>query len=408
MNTNPRTETRANISSARPFAWLAVFSFLGLLFFSSIPPALGQTSLYNFSGGSDGGHPTSSLTFDSAGNLYGTTETGGLGYGTVFELSPDGVGGWTETVLYSFTGGADGAAPTYSNVIFDSAGSLYGTTRQGGFKHQGVVFKLTPSDGTWSESVLHSFAGSKNEGCFPESGLIMDKAGNLYGTTHYCGGTRGTVFELSPSDGNIWTERIIYGAKTSYAGLTMDAQGNIFGTTRDNTVFELSPNGSGGWSSNVIHTFPRFSDDGGDPQGTLVFDSAGNIYGTTYNRGISSGRGFEPRGTVYKLSPVGGGWSEQILYTFECCRGGIFNPFAGVVLDGSGNIYGTTVHGFREIYGGIFELVPSGGGSYTKIDLGLFGSSGFGSFGSLVMDNVGNLYGTLSYGGGGMVFEVVP
>ncbi len=374
------------------------------MFFGAILPAFGQTVLYTFSGGSDGGYPTSSLIFDSAGNLYGTTEFGGLGYGTVFELSPDGTGGWTETVLYSFTGGIDGANPTYSNVIFDSAGNLYGTTRRGGANRQGVAFKLTPSGGTWSESVLHSFAGSKKHsfGCFPESGLIMDTAGNLYGTTRYCGGSKGTVFELSPSGGNTWTEYTLPGFHASYGGLTMDTQGNIFFTTRDNLVFELSPNGSGGWIPKVIAQFSK-----GYPEGTLVFDSAGNLYGTTYNGGVSNGRASEPRGSVYKLSPVQGGWNLETLYTFECCRrGSIFDPFAGVVLDGSGNIYGTTLSGFPAPYrfGDIFELVPSGSGTYTRVDLGFLSS-----FGSLVMDSAGHLYGTAPFGGGaGIVFEVTP
>lgn len=391
-------------------AWAAVVSravtaiaVLSALLIFAAHPMLAQpvTLLYHFTGGSDGGRPTSLLIFDAAGNLYGTTQVGGPGFGTVFELSPNGTGGWNQKVLYSFKGGADGSSPQHSGVIFDGAGDIYGTTRYGGAKNHGTVYKLTRTGNKWTETVLHSFGGSKTEGCYPESGLIIDSLGNLFGTTHGCGGTRGTVFEMTPSGGGAWTESIIYGVQASFAGLTMDAAGNIFGTSRDNKLFELSPNGNGGWNASVIHVFTNSPFDGGDPQGTLVFDSAGNLYGTTVHGGANG------RGTVYKMSHGPSGWSEQLIYSFECCSQTIYAPLGGVVLDAAGNIYGTATLGSH--YGGIFELVAQGG-SYTYQKLHTFDSTGWDSMASMIRDNAGNLYGTLFFSGTGQgdVFEFIP
>jgi len=394
-------------SFSKTLATTGSHNFLALVLLSALlliaaQPAQAQTEtvLYNFTGSPDGNDPTSRLTADSAGNFYGTTYYGGdgsPGFGTVFELSPNGGGGWNETVLYRFTGGADGAYPAYSDVIFDSAGNLYGTTYRGGGEFGlGVAFQLTPNGGGWTESVLHVFKGGEIDGGHPESRLIMDKAGNFYGTTFSGGNTQGTVFELSPAPGGTWTERIIYGAKATYAGLTMDAAGNIFGTTRDQKVFELSPNGNGGWNASVIHVFTGSPNDGAGPYGTLVFDSAGNLYGTTRAGGTYT------RGTVYELSPGPNGWTERILYSF---RGGINpkHPLGGVVLDAAGNIYGTTTRGTVAT----FELVNIGGGSYTFKIL-----CGDGSLASLFLDTAGNLYGTsLSNPFGGIfgkVFECTP
>src|SRR5579863_1951918 len=177
------------------------------------PTAAAQTdlTLYSFTGGSDGGDPLSNLVMDAAGNLYGTTFVGGAyGAGEVFELSPSGGGDWSEKVIYSFTGGLDGANPYYSGVIFDASGNLYGTTVEGGASNLGTVFELSPTGGNWSEKVLYSFAGGI-DGASPYAGLIFGAAGSLYGTT-YAGGAYddGTVFQLTPAGKGPWTETVIH------------------------------------------------------------------------------------------------------------------------------------------------------------------------------------------------------
>lgn len=365
---------------------------------------IGEIVLYNFAGGSDGVYPESSLTFDSAGNLYGTTNLGGpSGYGTVYELSPNGSGGWNKTVLYSFTGTADGAYPT-SNVVFDSAGNLYGKAYGGGANGYGVVFELSLVGGNWTEAVLYNFASDSGNEAYPGN-LIMDPAGNFYGKIS------AGVFELSPSGGG-WTERVIYNtaACCMYAGLTMDAAGNIFGATWS-TVFELSPNGNGGWNPTVLHIFTGADHDGLWAWGTPVSGPAGNVYGTTCLGGAYND------GTVYKLHPITEGknkgeWTESILHSFKSGQDGAC-PMSGLVRDAAGNIYGITTGGGYYGDGTVFELAaPVGKSGYKERVLWSFdGADGLQPYSSLILDGAGNLYGTGMQGGvntRGVVFEVIP
>ncbi len=401
------------LASAIVRATMALAVLLALLLIAATPAqAQTETVLYNFTGGSDGGYPQGSLTSDAKGNLYGTTYSGGLwGYGTVFELSPNGNGGWNETVLYSFTGGADGAYPAYSDVIFDSAGNLFGTAYSGGANGYGVVFELSPEGANWTETSLYSFAGAA-DGANPVNGLIRDPSGNLYGKTFNGGAGDGVVFEIS-SLGSGWTEHAIYTPETeaSDAGLASDAAGSIFGTTWS-TVFELSPNGTGGWIPAVIHTFTGAPKDGIGAQGTPVLDQAGNLYGTTYNGGPNN------YGTAYKLSPgKKGKWTERILHSGSPS----YEPFAGIVFDADGNIYGTSgLGGGQYGLGLIYKLVPIvGKSSYSEKDLWSFSArDGAIPQGSLILDSAGNLYGTTTCGGStfqtsgcsgyGVAFEVSP
>jgi uncharacterized repeat protein (TIGR03803 family) len=374
-----------------------LFLIFGLGTAIAQPPSF----LYSFTGGSDGGKPTARLTPDAAGNLYGTTEGGGLGFGTVFQLSPNGAGGWNETVLYRFTGGSDGSAPLYSPVIFDTLGNLYGETKFGGSKNQGVVFKLSPNGGGWTQTVLHSFVGGTSEGCYPSGALVMDAAGNIFGTNHGCGGgTRGTVFELSPGPGASWIHRIIYGVMASYGGLTLDGSGNIFGTSRDNKIFELSPNGAGGWNAAVLHVFSGSPFDGLGPQSAMTLDNAGNLYGTTQRGGVAN------RGAVYKLTHGMGGWTESILYSFPAGKNVLYSPFGGVAVDASNNVYGTATRGF--FGGGVFKLNASS--NYSESNLSIFDSTGWDPQGTVILDSAGKLYGTVFFSGRGQggVFEVTP
>jgi uncharacterized repeat protein (TIGR03803 family) len=392
--------------------FICLFLCLTVIFAARPAQAQTETVLYNFCSQpscTDGATPQSSLTFDAGGNLYGTTNGGGtFGYGTVFELSPNGSGGWNETVLYSFTGGADGANPDYSPVIFDSVGNLYGTAYGGGANGYGVVWELSPVGRSWTETVLYSFAND-GDGAYPQAGVIMDPAGNLYGTTtpnSYDCSEPGTVFELSPSGGG-WAEQAIYSVVTCTAGLAMDAAGNIFGVG-SSIVFELSPNGNGGWSPTVIHTFAsRYH-----AQGTPVLDKAGKLYGTASPRKRST------NGMVYKLSPgKKGTWAYKILYSFEGWQSGDgYDPVGGVVLDMAGNVYGTTFSGGYpdEQAGIVFELVaPVGKGSYAeKVLLAFNYTDGAYPLAGPILDSAGNLYGTTEYGGSsgvyGVVFEVTP
>src|ERR1019366_6634594 len=211
------------------------------LFVTSTWAAAQEQVLHSFGNGTDGNDPLGGLIFDASGNLYGTTLGGGTyGGGTVFELTPAGGGSWTETVLHNFdSNGTDGFTP-YAGLIFDSAGNLYGTTRWGGTYGGGTVFELTTAaGGGWTEQVLHSFDHNYTDGYYPQAGLIFDAAGNLYGTTSQ-GGTYvywGTVFELTPAAGGDWTETVLHnfnqnGTDGYYpeAGLIFDAAGNLYGT----------------------------------------------------------------------------------------------------------------------------------------------------------------------------------
>lgn len=373
-------------------------------------------TLYSFTGAADGGNPLSSLTMDAAGNLYGTTFVSGANNaGVVYELRSNGNGGWTQAVLYSFTGGADGANPYYADVIFDKAGNLYGTTVGGGENNLGVVFELSPDgNGGWTETVLHSFAGGI-DGQNPYSGLALDPFGNLYGTT-YGGGAYGigTVFQLKRGTGGQWTESVIhtFDGKTGSSpvgGLVFDSKGDLFGTTQGGgaykvgVVYMLQYLGKNKWTPRVIHNFTGGSDGGYPYAERLIFDKAGHLYGTTNGGGVNNW------GVVFKLFQGSKGWKEQMLYQFN---GAVeANPFSGLILDGAGNLYGTCANGNKTTtVGSVYKLTPSGSGKYTESDLYLFtGKDGQFPDAALARDKAGNLYGTTLQGGEnnmGVVFEV--
>jgi len=339
---------------------------------------------------------------------------------------------WHEKVLFNFNG-TDGYQPMYG-LIFDAAGNLYGTAFGGGDPSCGdpngcgTVFQLTPAPGGgWTETVLHSFKGYPTDGSYPYAGVIFDAAGNLYGTTGG-GGTYGvgTVFELSPAAGGGWTETVLHSFNGSdghgpEAGLIFDAAGKLYGTTAwggtgtdclntgCGTVFKLTPVAGGGWTETVLHSFSNT--DGALPFAGLIFDAAGNLYGTTQQGGSY---GF---GTVFELTPTaGGGWTETVLFSFNGNwsgrDGGL--PEAGLIFDAAGNLYGTTGAGGTYAYGTAFELTPTAGGGWTETVLHSFnnnGTDGESPLAGLIFDAAGNLYGTTGGGGTyglGMVFELTP
>lgn len=312
-----------------------------------------ETVLHSFGGGPDGVAPEGGLVRDQAGNLYGTTSRGGSGQGgTVYELSPSN-GTWTETVIYNFTGGVDGASPE-GTLAIDAAGNLYGTTSSGGDSNNGVVFKLAPGAGGWTQSTLYSFTGG-NDGGQPTEGVILDPAGNLYGAASQVNGDdTGVVFKLTPGS-NGWTQSILYSFTNGNDGgdpespLTRDQAGSLYGggnaggTGMAGVVFKVRPGATTGpslsapWTENVLYNFTG-GDDGNGPNTGVIFDRSGNIDGATSQGGSG---GF---GVVYQLTPGNSGWSENVLYSFTGGSDGGF-PESTVVLDNAGNIYGTTVAG---------------------------------------------------------------
>ena len=370
----------------------------GVLF--KIDPAGHQTVMYSFPG-SDGSNPLSGVIQDAAGNLYGTTTGGGpVNAGVVYKLDATG----HETLLHSFTGGADGGSPQ-SRLIQDSAGYFYGTTQSGGAAGQGTVYKL---DGSGDETVLYSFTGGA-DGAAPSAGLIQDSAGNFYGTTSNGGSAGvGVVFKLDP----MGHETVLHNftgpdGSHPYAGVTFDSAGNLYGTTPDGgtrggVVYKLDPAGN----YTVLQYFD-YGPDGGYPLGGVTLDSAGNLYATTWSGGPPSG---DYPGVVYKVDSSG---NFSVVYTFTGFSDG-GGSRSNVVLDSSGNLYGTTQYGG---IGGcpyfgcgvVFEVNPSG--QQTVLYSFSGGADGSEPGTGLIRDASGNFYGTTSYGGvagSGVVYKLTP
>jgi uncharacterized repeat protein (TIGR03803 family) len=328
-------------------------------------------TIYTFTGGADGGESFGGLTIDSKGNLYGTTSVGGTvneycptGCGTVFELSPSG-GYWTFTLLHSFTW-LDGLSPN-TTLTPDSAGNLYGTTAEGGAGN-GTVFEMSPSGGNWTFSSIYSLAFSGSEGVGPSSDLVIDGAGNLYETAGEGGSTGyGIVFELSPSGGS-WKFTLLYTFRglshkdgAGPGGLVLDAAGSLLGVTGQGgyacldyasgcgTVWELSQSG-GKWKYGILHRFS--GPDGLGPTG-LIAGKAGSVYGTTY-----SGLNFP--GSIFGFTPApkGAGWRFTSLYHFTGQADG--GTPENLTADASGNLYGTTSIGGQPVVneGTVFEWSP--------------------------------------------------
>jgi uncharacterized repeat protein (TIGR03803 family) len=383
-----------------------------------------ESVLHSFGSGIDGLNPIGNLVFDPSGKLYGTTLSGGTyGRGTVFELSPDSLGGSTETILHSFSDtDGDGAAPP-AGLVLDSSGNLYGATQQGGAHGYGTVFELSPaSGGVWSIKILHSFnqSAKTRDGWGPLAGLVRDSSGNLYGTTEF-GGEHGAgaVFEVSPQPGGNWSEKVIHSFGTvrkdgtnPFAGLILDSFGNLFGTTDAGgnqlygTVFELSPN-STGWTEKILYNFSYLSADGYGPYGSLVFDASGNLYGTTFYGGAHN------VGAVFELTPTTSGeWNVTVLHSFgNDGKDGTF-PDANLIFDAAGNLYGTTPYGGFANSGAVFQLTPSGA-NWTETIVHYFGrgSDGATPAGGLIFNATGSLFGVTGGGGvfsGGIVFEITP
>jgi uncharacterized repeat protein (TIGR03803 family) len=371
----------------------------------------------------NGEDPSAGLIFDASGILYGTTSEGGAyGEGAVFQLVLAN-GTWNETVLYSFcqlANCADGDYPI-AGVIFDAAGNLYGTTSEGGAYGNGTVFQLALKDGTWNETVLYDFCSTNNctDGSTPKAGLISDRAGNLYGTTYeggIVGCSCGTVFQLVHTNG-VWKRRTLhsFNAKDGYhptAGLIFDTLGNLYGTTFGGgatgygTVFQLALITNGHWKENVLHNFESNGKDGFLPNAGLIFDGTGILYGTTF------GGGNHGYGTIFELTLTNGSWKERPLHSFNENGSDGYYPEAGLILDSAGNLYGTTFAGGPNGFGTLFQLTLIDG-RWKEKPVWSFGKSTDGKYpyAGLISDAAGNFYGTTTEGGdysGGTVFEVAP
>jgi uncharacterized repeat protein (TIGR03803 family) len=390
--------------------------------------------------GNDGFQPQARLIFDTAGNLYGTTEFGGSGRcsngcGTVFKLTPDAKGKWTQTVLHNFNGAPyDGNDP--DALVIDPAGNLYGTTFYGGASGLGTLFKLTPhANGRWTETLLYSFcsvSGCK-DGETPGNGLVWDREGNLYGTTGEGTNSYGTVFKFTPGAKGKSAYRVLYTFMSPQDGypsnaLTFDAAGNLYGATHYGgtynygTIFKLTPRAHGNWTKTILHNLKDVS--GGEfPESGIVLDAAGNLYGTT------SDGDTRDSGVVFQLAPgANGKWTYRAILLFDGLSGGALP--GGVILDASGNLYGTTFRGGSSGSdcvgvggcGVLFELTLVANGTWTENVLHNFCSSSGCTDGAApdaapIFDSLGNLYGPTFWGGDlsdcggygcGIVYEIKP
>jgi hypothetical protein len=416
---------------------LIIFSIA--LALPTIAPA--ENVLYTFRNKGDGAFPYAGLIADGYGNLYGTTAGLSLdgycnaGCGTVFQMKPPATKGsaWSYAVLYAFTGSnGDGEFPG-SGLSFDNAGNLYGTTGNGGFFggdcHNygcGTVFELSPNrDGSWTETVLYRFKAG-TDGRNPQGTLVLGKGGVLYGATVAGGGSNsclscGTVFRLTPPprQGGAWTEQVLHrfnnfsGGFWPEAGVARDKAGALYGTTNEGgqgsnycsdgcgVVFKLAPPSKpgGAWTKTVIYRFTG-ERDGGEPYAGVTFGSAGNLYGTT-------SIGHKNAGAVYQLTPPAkknGAWTETTLYTCSTSNGP-YHPTAGVIFDNAGNAYGTSEVGGVRGLGDVFKLKPPAkkGGAWTETTLYTFkgGKDGRWPYAGLVFGKDSALYGTTLQGGGG-------
>lgn len=395
---------------------------LSALAWSRPAAAATERVLHSFNAFLHGGNPQTGLVADAAGNLYGTASTGGsLNGGVAFKLTPNARGQWTETILHDFTGGSDGFQPM-SGLVFDKSGNLYGTTYAGGQPTchasacgPGIVYELSPdAGGSWSEKILYTFRGvtkTTSDGEAPQGNLIFDSQGNLYGTT--VGGGRtcgcGTVFELSPDNQGSWQEKVLYafnGQQDGFgpqAGVIFDAAGNLYGTTfgsdtfgaycsnQCGTVFELSPTGAN-WTQRTLYFF-RGGNDGANPTG-VIFNTDGALYGTT-----TYGNGY---GSVFTLTASSDGtWTETVLPVT------VVNPVGGLVADTFGNLYGTSSGSVNGNYcsngcGTVFKVSAASGSGWKMSVLYDFAGNLDGAYpaASLILDAAGSLYGTTLSGGG--------
>jgi uncharacterized repeat protein (TIGR03803 family) len=400
-------------------------TIIASLFFASVPRALADTNVslvHSFTGGNDGAYPDSNLIADAAGNFYGTTQIGGaFGAGTIFKLNPTPDGKWHLSVLYTFTGGADGGNPL-GTPVFDTAGNAYATVSSGGANGFGAVIEITPpahSGQPWSEKVLYSFLAG-TDGALPLGNVVFDAAGNLYGTTSIgghghvgCLAGCGTIYELSPTGNGGWTEKVLHRLLDAFgqgaeprAGLIMDASGNLYGTTYEGgnndfcgglgcgSVFELAAPAPGKKRWQFKNLFNFDATNGALVRGGVTFDAAGALFGTTIYGGSNNA------GTVFSLTYETGHWRFRTIYNFNGLDG--LQPSGNLAFDNAGNLYGATYEGGANDWGSIFQLVPGDTGWTENLFYSFVISGkkfGAGPLGGVALGADGNLYVTTNQGG---------
>jgi uncharacterized repeat protein (TIGR03803 family) len=334
-----------------------------------LSPAGKETVLYEFKGQTnrDGAYPHGRLAFDANGEIYGTTQGGGInGTGTVYRLSPKSGGGWTEKVIYNFSAtGADGTAPS-AGMTIAADGTMYSTAPDGGAFEAGTVFSLKKTSKGWKQTVIQNLNGSSNGG-FPYEGLMMDTAGNLYGAAPTGGASgQGVIYRLSLTKKG-WVETVLHsftgqngdGAGLYWIDLISDKTGNIYGATSfggtngTGTVWELVYSTTKkSYSESILYEFGASgSGDGNNPYGGLAMDSKGNLYGTTLYGGPSN------IGTFYKLTKQGKTWKETILHTFVGANDGN-EPTGNPYIDATGRLYGMTQTGGKSNLGIVYRITP--------------------------------------------------
>jgi len=351
-------------------------------------------------------NPVSGLIADSAGNLYGISFPN-----VVYELSPVAGGGWTFSIVQTFT--QTQGDILIGRLLLDTAGNLYGTAEQGGSGNCGLVYELSPgSGGTWTEQSIFDFPAGGLSGCDPTNGVVMDAAGNLYGIAGGGASDEGVVYQLTQANG-VWSENLLFtlpGTQTApTTPVAIDATGNLyFGNESD--IFEVSPVPGGGWTANSIHTFHG----SGNPIGNLSFDSAGNLYGTNQAGGTYRG------GSAFQMKPVGdGSWTYAVIHNF----GGVGNgkidgyyPESGLAFDTAGNAYGTTIGGGTFGVGTVFRLSLGSNGKWSETRQFSFdGRNGGSPVPSPLLFYQGNFYGATAQGGihggepkDGVAFQFTP
>jgi uncharacterized repeat protein (TIGR03803 family) len=337
--------------------------------------------------------------------------------------------GGRETVLYSFSGGLDGAQPQ-AGLLADASGALYGTAEVGGgSSDDGTVYKLTPSKSGYAETILHTFVGGNDDGAYPFGALVADTTGALYGSTLYGGpADNGTIYKLTPS-GTTYVVSFLYGFNGGNDGanplgaLILDKHGALYGTTQNGgasgfgIVFKLTRSGSA-YKRHILHVF-RGGKDGATPRAKLLPSQSGALYGTTLNGG-GAGCDFSGQagcGIVYELLPSGRKYKEIVLYRFQGGKDGA-NPYGDLIADSNGVLYSTTGRGGGTGCGGtgcgtVFKLTPNPSGTYTESVLYRFkgGNDGLGPTAGLVAGANGALYGTTILGGtanNGTVYVMTP